>query len=82
LSVFFIDKAGKQKYHKAALQNYAEKHSYCGYYRMVIITTLEGFMKSFVRKVIFLGLVIVSITMVTSCKQEIETAVEEIQLTE
>lgn len=39
-------------------------------------------MKSFVRKVIFLGLVIVSITMVTSCKQEMETAVEEIQLTE
>lgn len=39
-------------------------------------------MKSFVRKVVFLGLVIVSITMVTSCKQEMETAVEEIQLTE
>ncbi len=39
-------------------------------------------MKSLVRKVIFLGLVIASITMVTSCKQEMETAVEEIQLTE
>jgi hypothetical protein len=46
------------------------------------IFLLEGFLKSFVRKVLFLGLVIVSITMVTSCKQEMETAVEEIQLTE
>jgi hypothetical protein len=55
---YFIDKAGKQKYHKAALQNCVEKHSYCGYYRMVINTTLEGFMKSFVRKNVFCVLMI------------------------